>query len=134
MKNKFFTLLSLMTILLVSCSKDPENYVIGTWNADKSTIDYYINGEFQQSETITNSGVFKLKRNGTGSYEDEFGVEKFDWGKNGDVLTLKLTNNLTFNYYIIVNEKNKQVWTSSIIDDFEGTPFEQKLRIELSRK
>jgi hypothetical protein len=87
-KNFFYTLLVLGFIIpaTLSCDKDDDFEITGTWNIDK--IEVFMGGELIEEFSETNAGTVTFNANGTGSTTDFEGTHSFTWSLSGDKLTV----------------------------------------------
>ncbi len=133
MKAKSITFLCVLlciSLLHSSCGDDTivRNQLIGTWNIDFFEAREFTNDILQFEEVITNYGTYTFFEDGTGEYYDGF-FQDFVWNTDGFELVIIL-NNQPFNYSILQNGANLQIWQTFI--DYGPGDFDE-ITLRLSR-
>jgi hypothetical protein len=87
-KNFVYTVLILGFIIptTLSCDKDDEFQITGTWNVDK--VETYMGGDIMEEFTVVNDGTVTFNADGTGISTDSEGTESFSWSLSGNQLTI----------------------------------------------
>ncbi|TVR71026.1 MAG: hypothetical protein EA408_10215 [Marinilabiliales bacterium] len=79
-------ILGMMIMATLSCDKDDDFKLEGTWNIDK--VEMYMGTQLIEEFTTVNAGTITFNANGTGSATDNQGTDSFNWTLSGSNLTI----------------------------------------------
>lgn len=136
-KIRFAMLFVSLALLLLGCSKDDEFSILGKWNVDKITMEYYQGSSLLESTTSIDSpendlGWVEFKDGGTGIDNNQ---EEFTWTLSGNKLTI-VNPEQTLVITLTTKEKKKLVGymteTSETYTE-EGVTYTVKMITELSK-
>lgn len=115
---KGLALLFLLFGLVLSCSKDDDFSILGTWNIDKLVHDEGVE---------SNPGIITFFRNGEGHTieEDTGNVNLFNWSLDNDIITLVISyydgETRQEKYKIMEKSQNRMIWEFIKDEENENT-------------
>ena len=114
MKKAFFSsLCAVLVLTLVSCTKNLEDRLPGTWNVTEVKSEP---ASGSSASTSTNVGTMTFVADGTGSYNLTFFGNTVNGGfawvaaDNNANVTISGFNVVAGAYTVVTNKNNKQVW------------------------
>ncbi len=78
--------LGMIITVTISCDKDDDFKLEGTWNIDK--MEMYMGSTLVEEFTSVNAGTVTFNANGTGTATDSQGTDSFTWSLSGNSLTI----------------------------------------------
>ncbi len=119
-KVLLFALVGLFSLSFVSCEKDDDFTIVGSWNVDKFTV--YVNDD--TSVDVADAGTLIFNSDKSGSFNLENGEGEFTWMQTSGSVTISGTE-LAGSYSIVDKSDNTVI--------LERTVLETLTRYEMSR-
>lgn len=121
-----------LAIGLSSCTKELDERIVGTWNY---TVDYRLDQGWYD-EIIREEGHQDFNADGSGKQVNSNGFEwSFTWEIEGNLMKMYYPNNTPeyFEYEVITNEKDLQIWTSAVELVFDSVPYNYEVELTLRK-